>query len=584
MTTKSNKESKAYVAKLYVLGALALTAINDKNITPSGRKAQGVLALLALSPRGQRTRAWLKSKLWCESNESHASASLRQTLFELKRDLGPYWHQLFISNRQYIALNTDALWIDALALKSEQTTCQALNIDPDTEVLEGIDIAEQDFEEWLCTERQVWSEYLASHCVLDNTPSRASTTAAPPQARLLGLNEIQTQGFSLGILPSIVQGCDEQTQIIPDIVIEQITHSLHELLPLDVVDLRENKGLSEISHCLGETDLYLRVRALQVHHCLTFTAAIYKSAHLSQLWSNSTQLEVKEIFGRDKILLDGFISQNIDRIIKTLLDESSEGYSPDAIAMNNGFAALNLMYDLDEGTIDKVKHLLNSQAEQCHNALYPALSAYATSFTVGENLGDFNKNTLSVANSQIRLAQQQTPFNSISLACLGHALGYVLKEHNMAGEMFERAVRLSPVQPLVWDHYALHKLYCGDYNTAHQYAKKAVYLGAYSLISYSYDTTLLMACTLLGRFEEAVIAGERALFKQPKFTAAMRYLTVAYAHLGRQNQAHALYQKLLTHDPDFESLDTQRQRFRIDQRNGEKQLLEGIAIASRGLQ
>ncbi|MCE8441084.1 SARP family transcriptional regulator, partial [Rhodovulum sulfidophilum] len=66
-------ESGERPARLHLLGALCLTDAEGRDFTPKSRKAQALLALLALSPRGTRTRIWLRDKLWSESDEGRAS-------------------------------------------------------------------------------------------------------------------------------------------------------------------------------------------------------------------------------------------------------------------------------------------------------------------------------------------------------------------------------------------------------------------------------------------------------------------------------------------------------------------------------
>jgi len=68
---------------------------------------------------------------------------------------------------------------------------------------------------------------------------------------------------------------------------------------------------------------------------------------------------------------------------------------------------------------------------------------------------------------------------------------------------FERAMRMSPVDPL------LHRLAVG----------------------------MAMAFIELRRFDEAIVAGKKALRQHPSFASAYRCLASAFAHLGRDAEA-----------------------------------------------
>ena len=55
----------------------------------------------------------------------------------------------------------------------------------------------------------------------------------------------------------------------------------------------------------------------------------------------------------------------------------------------------------------------------------------------------------------------------------------------------------------------------------------------------------------LGRFDEAIAAGKKALRLKPSFSTAYRCLASAFAHLGREAEARAAAAHVLELDPAF---------------------------------
>jgi len=55
----------------------------------------------------------------------------------------------------------------------------------------------------------------------------------------------------------------------------------------------------------------------------------------------------------------------------------------------------------------------------------------------------------------------------------------------------------------------------------------------------------------LGRFDEAIVAGKKALRQTPSFSAAYRCLASAFAHLGRAAEAREAAARVLEVDPGF---------------------------------
>ena len=95
--------------------------------------------------------------------------------------------------------------------------------------------------------------------------------------------------------------------------------------------------------------------------------------------------------------------------------------------------------------------------------------------------------------------------------------------YNIAGlpeeavQSFERAIRMSPVDPL------LHSSFAGM---------------GYALIE-------------LRRFDEAIVAGKKARRQNSSYVGAYRCLASAFAHLGRDAEAREAAARLLEVDPNF---------------------------------
>ena len=60
-----------------------------------------------------------------------------------------------------------------------------------------------------------------------------------------------------------------------------------------------------------------------------------------------------------------------------------------------------------------------------------------------------------------------------------------------------------------------------------------------------------MAFIELRRFDEAIVAGKKALRQNPSFVATYRCLASAFAHLGRDAEAHEAAARVLEIDPAF---------------------------------
>jgi adenylate cyclase len=136
-----------------------------------------------------------------------------------------------------------------------------------------------------------------------------------------------------------------------------------------------------------------------------------------------------------------------------------------------------------------------------------ALAAAVSAFLVGD------------CESEIEMADRAVALNPNSFNTW-HYRGWVYKIAGLPREAvrsFEGAMRMSPVDPL------LHRSLNG----------------------------MGMALVELGRFDEAIVAGKKALRQNPSYPPAYRCLASAYAHLGRDEDAREAAARVLEFDPTF---------------------------------
>ncbi|WP_128928750.1 winged helix-turn-helix domain-containing tetratricopeptide repeat protein [Bradyrhizobium guangxiense] len=136
-----------------------------------------------------------------------------------------------------------------------------------------------------------------------------------------------------------------------------------------------------------------------------------------------------------------------------------------------------------------------------------AIAAIISAFMVGDSESEIEMTDRAVALN---------PNSYIAWSCRGHVyrIAGVPEE---ALRSFERAMRLSPVDP------QLHTTLAG----------------------------MGMAFIELSRFDEAIVAGKKAQRQSPSYSPAYRCLASAFAHLGRDIEAHDTAARLLETDPAF---------------------------------
>jgi TolB-like protein/Tfp pilus assembly protein PilF len=139
-----------------LLGPFEALDPTRRRISLPTRKAETLLAVLALSSRGGVPRDRILNLLWGERAEAHARHSLSQTLTSLR---GAFGKEAIVADRDAISLATDHLDVDVLqflrAVKSDDPTeLQRAATLYRGALLDGLALRETAFQQWIDLERR----------------------------------------------------------------------------------------------------------------------------------------------------------------------------------------------------------------------------------------------------------------------------------------------------------------------------------------------------------------------------------------------------------------------------------------------
>ena len=138
--------------RLQLIGPFGLFSPAGCRIEISSRKSVALLALLATSPGGVRTRRWLRQMLWSESTEAQGQASLRRELSTLAQILERHGAgSLLVREMQRVSLAVEQLSVDVFFHGIENVPYGTRS---GGDFLEGLDLPNcEEFEDWLRVER-----------------------------------------------------------------------------------------------------------------------------------------------------------------------------------------------------------------------------------------------------------------------------------------------------------------------------------------------------------------------------------------------------------------------------------------------
>ena len=173
--------------------------IGGRHVPVPLRKAQGLLALLALAPGQRSSRERLAALLWDDVGSEQARNSLRQTLFAVRSALGR-------SASRYVAGAPAALWlepdcvnVDVLAFErlaggqTDDALARAAALYRG-DLLDGLDVDAIAFDEWLAPVRERLRQSavtVMTKLLGRQTKAGAIEKAIATSRKLLGIDPLQ---------------------------------------------------------------------------------------------------------------------------------------------------------------------------------------------------------------------------------------------------------------------------------------------------------------------------------------------------------------------------------------------------------
>lgn len=172
--------------RLTFFGQMRAEDADGRNVLPRSRKTRAVLAVLALAAPKPVPRTRLTGLLWSRRGREQAHASLRQSVHELQRALGPHARDLLRADRRHLALDDGRLWADVRVLGAATASDAALDLFQPMflDDLGGLDPA---FEAWLASESRNAgrnARSLAEHLLINAGGAQPRVVAA---GRLLSI-------------------------------------------------------------------------------------------------------------------------------------------------------------------------------------------------------------------------------------------------------------------------------------------------------------------------------------------------------------------------------------------------------------
>src|SRR5262245_1607292 len=173
----------------------------ERGLTFPTRKAQALLAYLAVRPEEKYTRNKLAAMFWGGVGKEQARQSLRQSLSALRSAFAPYETRILVVEGDRVTLDPSHIDVDVITFERLASREVAKDLEQASvlyvgDLLDGVDVSEEPFEEWLRSERSRLREiavHVLTRLLQRQAKSGSSESAIQTAVRLLALDPLREE-------------------------------------------------------------------------------------------------------------------------------------------------------------------------------------------------------------------------------------------------------------------------------------------------------------------------------------------------------------------------------------------------------
>lgn len=443
--------------------------------------------------------------MWSDRGAAQAAGSLRQCLVQLRKVL-PDPDGLLETNRRTVRLDLERVNIV---------------MDPGQDLLEGMDLRDEAFEEWLRDSRM----RTQPHAVVTSlTPARVAPQRQRKSVVVRATAHVDDLRWLVKLLADDFMVMASESFSI-DVWTDQATEPPRTTWVAEI----------DASHT-GPAQVGVRM-------------ALKDRLTGAQIWAGNRVVETKGAPPSDHPELVRLSNQLTEAVGDALLRLQGGPLSscPDSLCRQ----AIRRMFEITPESVAVADALFAEAFALEERGLYLAWRAQTQTIMRIER-HDIDQLALGEeADALCARALELEPNNSMVLATVANTYGQVFRSFEMAGLLAQRSVRLNPANPMAWFALSSSSMYAGRSRESLRYAVKANMLAETSPHRFWWDSQIFAASMVLGLLPEALHFGRLCHVQNPKFRPPMRYLLALYANAGQDEAALEMAGKLSELEDDF---------------------------------
>jgi adenylate cyclase len=363
---------------------------------------------------------------------------------------------------------------------------------------------------------------------------------------------------SIAVLPFQNMSGDPEQEYFADGMVEDITTALSRFKSLFVIARNSSFAYKGKAVDIRQVGRELGVRYVlegsvrKATEKVRITGQLIDATSGAHLWADRFEGDLSDIFALQDEVTVNVVSAIQPKLLQTEIELAMRRRPNNLSAYDLYLRAAPHYYSMTrEGTAAALQFLHRALEVDPRNSFAASLAAGCHIQNIGQSWAVDPKAEIAEGTRLLRLALSIDENDPDALSVAGRVTAYMSGNFDAAKEMVDRAVALNPNSALAWEQRGWAYEYSGKAEEAIRSFERAIRLSPLDPLLFSTFTGISLALVSLGRFDEAVAAAKKALRKNQNFSSTYRCLAAALAHLGREEEARDAAARLLKLDPNF---------------------------------
>jgi adenylate cyclase len=363
---------------------------------------------------------------------------------------------------------------------------------------------------------------------------------------------------SIAVLPFQNMSGDPEQEYFADGMVEEIITALSRFKSLFVIARNSSFTYKGRAVDIKQVGRELGVRYVvegsvrKAAGTVRITGQLIDAATGAHLWADRFEGKLDDVFALQDKITEGVVSAIAPTIYKAEIDLAARRRPTNLSAYDLCLRAQPHFYSMTrEGLAEALQlnhHALELdprygfaayQAGGCHMFIISQGWARDLNFEIGE------------ATRLLSLALSIDENDPDVLAAVGCTTSFLTEDFATAAEMVDRAVALNPNSAAAWSQRGHAYLFGGKHTEALRSFERTIRLSPLEPLLYLTLAGMGIALIELQRFDEAVAVARKAARQNQTYAATYRCLASALAHLGREAEVKKAVSRLLEIEPNF---------------------------------